>query len=450
MVRFNVRPRFRIGSLRIDRVSAYLNEWVITGDYESVFRTLHEVTVQPEYLDEPVQVFQRVTSGEVLFALTRSPRVRGGVVPRVAPLFQAKLAIISPRRERNRRAVVRAEVTFNPTRLVANGSSYAPCDLSDVRLFGPDLPFSQEGEFSLDNRGNVIEREQPRRSTARVDWPGTVARHLEAIDDLLDHCVARVANWGGTRVPSLPNSAWMVEKRSSLNLRDIETYVEIDHRDPTAFVRSNEVAFRSQTVGSDGETYEVRNLDPRLDRSEVDGNSRSLAIHLSRSRRLKLYAKTNRRLRFEIEHKLHEDCSVIGTAHTVTGRWASTLRTWVSQITVEAHEELSWAVTSLFQSTNDLPDNALVIEFVCEVAAELADPELTRTVVSLLSANGFLSTDPRNSPSEVVNAALALHRGRNPILVRPRPRTRSLVPSARYRPALEFLRQFTFNEEEGV
>lgn len=209
------------------------------------------------------------------------------------PLFQGHLRIFGSNRNLPPWSFLTL-LSLNPTRFLRHQGLPRPIrqllsgdsPRMETHLFRREIPLDHFGEFALIESDNWLpsDRFWSKYNSNRF-WPDHVRRYLVGAIQLVE----------GLRI------ATPVENR--FNIQSVETYFEFACSDPIQIVLRLEPYLRSfaaQPVTS--QDYPIQ-----AGRPEAVENTRRLSIQTRRGEILKIYAKTNRRIRFEIIHELSGD-----------------------------------------------------------------------------------------------------------------------------------------------
>ncbi|MBX3485792.1 hypothetical protein [Phenylobacterium sp.] len=203
---------------------------------------------------------------------------------------------------------VTASIAINPTRFVTHQLSrpFVGRALSEwPPLLRPSLaarrvPYSTPSEFILDNSDNVLLTSAAQSFGRSEAWPLHLECYWAAIFARLSSVVEQAADDAGGVVGLY---------RADLNLREAETYWEFAADDPTTLVRDLERPLFEWARKPQARrfAYPVGLLTTALAH-----NSRQVSVQVRSGVRLRVYAKTTRRVRFEIIHDLQENSRPLG------------------------------------------------------------------------------------------------------------------------------------------
>jgi hypothetical protein len=158
-------------------------------------------------------------------------------------------------------------------------------------------------EFSLDGEDNVLLTRSQMLFGRSDAWQRHLERYWLALIQRFDHIFGSAA-----ALLAIPHNF-----SPYLSLREIETYWEFRAEDPLAWLLSAEPHFRALGLAPEVRTHAYPDGEIR---ETIHQNARSLSVRLRSGVRLRVYAKSNRRLRFEIEHDLKENARPLGGRRT--------------------------------------------------------------------------------------------------------------------------------------
>jgi len=144
--------------------------------------------------------------------------------------------------------------------------------------------------MALDGKDNWLSDSQRMAAfTNATRWPVHLRNYLNGVPRLFDDTLRRVSSTYDLPIHCAP----------TFNLHSAETYWEFLSENPTAVVESLKPLVQSFTSRASSATpFE---LPPH---SGLDGNSLSIRAEIRKGLWVRIYAKTNRRIRFEICHTL--------------------------------------------------------------------------------------------------------------------------------------------------
>ena len=260
------------------------------------------------------------------------------------------------------------------------------------RRVGNESP-GAEVETSLDGNDNVLLSEASLSFGRPEAWPIHLRRYLAKVEDELDAEFNRAAN-------AIPLSSERghrgVSRAYYYSLKKVETYFEFTAPNPTNLVRQLQSALESIGIGNTSRTYAFGLYTA----GTGETNARSVMIALPGGRFLRVYAKTTRRIRFEIIHDtttasitklLHAE----GGGHTTENR--EELLGWFRLLAVDAAKALN-NVLSILESRSQVPiDSADTYEFLGEIFGIVRNACRAKDLVKLLVENGSLHVGRRGT-----------------------------------------------------
>ena len=271
------------------------------------------------------------------------------------------------------------DLDLNPTRFVRH-QGY-------VRNLRSDMDFGSLGaiqlrtgqprnfaEYSLDGNDNVLCTRRLEASASERLWPIQLERYWRGLWAMLDHIFTESARIAGI----------VVRPRPRFSLQTVESYWEFSTAEPIQLVRRIE-PFVSSLAEEATTSYYYS--------ASYERNSPSLRVKLKKGLNLRIYAKTNRRVRFEIIHKLNRD--------RTTGR--HTGHTWddFQRIMQTVTEYATGRINRVFDSLADqMPINAnqaSVCELVNAIVQAVPDPDLSQELLVILVSSGGRLNRLRNS-----------------------------------------------------
>lgn len=203
-----------------------------------------------------------------------------------------------------------------------------------------------------------------------------------------------------------------------LNLITSETYWEFSAADPTALV----VELQPHLFEL-GDRPEARTFDYPfgLRTVGIEHNARSVRVRLAAGIKLKVYAKTTGRVRFEIEHDLQERTPARLGRHTSTD--LTDLPNWLDALAEDAAEHLNEVLQYLEERTFFPAGSLPSYNLVRRVGDAAPDRIMAEAALSLLINNGVFRLGPRDplrpTVQALVRSEVLLKRGRSAFVVAP-------------------------------
>ena len=374
---------------RQDKIEIAVEHGFIMDNAEDVGMFLHYLGSPPVAQARTApgafgRIFNRRRSGIPPFR-TQEIRVRSTASqPLPPPLFSGFMKIIN-RRESPSIWMLHSLLSLNLTRFVRHQAIPRPAtrllqDRPNI-LYGfyeRNLPLDHEDEFPLVDSDNWIPDD---RLWSHLAAPRLWPRHLRAF---LTGAATEVHN----DLLRAAEHATLVIQQSHQNpfsMYSVETYWEFYEYDPIRAVRALEPLL---------ETYAAAAVDawdaPRHVRQERPENSRRLSIRTHTGETLKIYAKTNRRVRFEITHELsgNRPYRLSEGGHTfpvIEG--AIPLLNHLAGVAAERVND----VLRHFRLHASAPNTQhTVLKFIFDVQAAFDDPNKAFQLLQILTHNGSL------------------------------------------------------------
>jgi hypothetical protein len=231
-------------------------------------------------------------------------------------------------------------------------------------------------EFSLDGKANWVPRGKKYKG---LDERGAAfaAFNLKLIEDALNSQIALSAA-GCARITS--NS----EKPHSI--RKLETYWEFSHSDPIRLVADLSSELRSLSGKRVKEQSYLRKSKRATFRQERERNCLSIILSLGRGEELAVYAKTNRRVRFEMRQNFTENSACLRHGYTAQNLEG------VVQLLRQARAHCAQRMNEVFRELRrrtSFPSNSFsATTFLADTARALRRSDNLGTVLTLLCENG--------------------------------------------------------------
>ncbi|OUC12908.1 MAG: hypothetical protein B0A82_19995, partial [Alkalinema sp. CACIAM 70d] len=206
-----------------------------------------------------------------------------------------------------------AELQINPTRYAAYQptSTALPSAWGRPRLFARRAMLGAPGEFVLgDPEGrdrfldNVILSQRRMAFCASEKWPLHVRRYWQTVREALGFQIAAATNHVNGMQAGEGQSRLQIRLNQSsvLKLRLVETYFEFAAEDPIALVHRLHrllISYARESV--------VRGYLRRPTEALRERNSLSVTLFLREGLSLRVYAKTNKRVRWEVVHDFRKN-----------------------------------------------------------------------------------------------------------------------------------------------
>lgn len=399
----------------IDRFQLLVGEWRVRGTREAISERLsmlsgHEVD---DAFGETVNLFQSENFDYYRWkfdlSFWRGGRGRNTLVRR--PLISGRVSanIVQGSgggRTDDAQCAVRINGTWNLTR------------------------FIQAHEFALSRQGNLVSKNAgvPLAVSPRPDWWKTerplalcdnvvigkwwryrFAKSRPAEEFLSDYVSTFVTDFiqAMTDRELLPEDPGLNRSNEPAEFRlgDIEFYWEFDHKSPIVLIDTlthflPRVAKRMRVTR--------RNLDRMV--REVSQQSQSATIYLTRKREVRFYAKTNRRVRFEV---CFPDGYLTGQRRSPSFSSIGALSDTVALLKSEAAETLNEVLSNLWEWIDPDDFNPTPDQLRQEVILAARNPFDATTIITMLMGKGRISLEPGDGLRPAVRR---LATKKNPVL----------------------------------
>lgn len=238
------------------------------------------------------------------------------------------------------------------------------------------------GEFALDGKDNWIPQ-SPQYDRAWSRRHRDAKRCFQLIEEALESEIERVNETGFNLVP-------LRDGRHSI--RTLETYWEFSHPDPTGLVLSLKRHLKALSLRQfKANIYRQRRRED-AQREESEKNSVCLLVSLGRGEVLAVYAKTNRRVRFEVRQDFTKNAAHLSGGHTATN--PRQLADLLSVARSRCADHLNRIFASL-RRVKTFPANSVsATGLLADFAGALHRSENFPTILSLLLANGKIASVP--------------------------------------------------------
>lgn len=425
--------RVAVRNAMIDRMQVSIGQWAYFGSEQNVkhaLSDLRQATVATAGDDEvPLFRGRTVTNLYRDLPISFASSGYGGSNLAAAPLIAGFLERVSYRDSRNTREageVVRmvANATLNVTRFIQAQQFRRITRLDRPRLVSefvlaiePNQDWYQD-EYPLVPATNVLIGENRKYAHALAHSLGDHFRDsLDTADRLLTDALIYGADGHDVEIRRLPH----------FGLSEIEIYWEFDHQDPVRLVETM-APWLSRL------SREVRRTREFIEdyHEHLEGQSLKIELRLAHSKRLRVYSKTNRRVRMEVILEAAAISEICGARTATTLEEASG---WMERLAADAASELNVVLEGAPGEIHAVPQRTPV-ELISRIFEAVEDEHVARAMLSTLIAYGRFApglNDPLAGAKDALSNA--------GVIQTLRPRSRVYVIADDYAVALEALQE---------
>ncbi len=434
-----VRPlhadtRVSADSSFIDRFELSVGDWALYGEEDAICSALAEFR-HAELITshgEPIKLFNSV----IIERLWQFKRMKFSKNPTKDSLTEPSTLISGScaRAPTNNRAVTvrpdeKGRICFL-TQLNLTRFTQAQQLKKVTRLDRPSIasehvlqiepePSWYEDEIPLMPATNVIIGPNKKYAYA-LKSPRTtqLRRYISLVQDILQNVVANAFRDGSARAEEFP----------FFTLRAIEFYWEFDQPSAIDYVISLRPRLEAQADDIIEDLYPVDIPSFRL-----KGQSPSFKMKLTKYISLKIYAKTNRRVRFEVEFR---DSAINTHSGNRTSETIEGIVTLIPKLATEAAKRLNKVLQSI--APLSVPASSLTaLQLMHVITREARHPYVAEAIIAALVSFGRIAPYNNDPLRETI------HRLRDRNVLEPQvPKSSVYVVTEAYRESLERLRQF--------
>ena len=356
------------------------------------------------------------------------------------PLFAGKYKFSSrpPNSEDSVTIETALELFLNPTRFLRNqGADYIPPRrnfASTSATFYESGNVHEGDEYSLDQTDNWIPNLP---ALERWDEPGfnqrNVRNFLEGVMREIDRDTERAAT-----LPEVQVGFREIATADRCNLKEVETYFDfaVPVNTPIDRVRSFEPLLQSFS-----ELRLTATDYPVSGPHEWNENSRVLTISIRTGVKLRIYAKTNKRIRFEVVHDLRHARFRATDATRSNARMRHTAPTLPSvcamldRLRIDAADIVNRVIRHMRNQASLPATPKAGFDLLYDIGRALGNAQNARSIVSILLHKGSITSQPQ------FQTALGKLRRAGILQAQQENRRREYVVTAPYQHPLEMLRQ---------
>lgn len=367
-----------------DRILLDIKGWMVEGTTEQFSQFAHELSGQIAFAEGVHRLFNN-NSGRTTswprWRVTGNGRKSGLRLADGTPLFSGSV------RGRSSSSVqqvarttwhLKAELSLNPTRWLRSQAERDPSVFTadQVRMFSREARLQFEDEKPLVSGTNFIIGRRMALMGGPELWPVQLRRYYEAVLNTLAAAFRHAASASGVTIDA---------PELTFAIREIETYWEFQTENPIAAVQELEHPLRSLVSRSHVRWREISAEAKPLVQVGAFENTPVLRLKLAAGTEARIYAKTTRRVRFEIVRKTRE------VRDSYTARTQDAFYGWLASAATHASERLTALMLahgrmSEMVSSPAFPKYRLVVD----IYAHVVDKALAVQLVYQLAHNGRL------------------------------------------------------------
>jgi len=375
-----------IDNVRQDKVEITIGRWIVGSvDTEMTGFLQYLGSDEAHYRRHIYRAFQsddRISPVTAYNLKVLSSR-RGRTHAQMAPLFAGNLNVRRMRELDNyEQYSLRLKLSINPTRFcVYQETPYRTRSLGrqisgSTQLFATQNRTSYKSEHSLDGNDNVILRPGAEINASHQFWEQNFRRYISEIETYFNEELASYIS-DGFRLLDFENT--YIVKR-------LENYWDIQVNDAVAFVKSLEPTFIALSNDSSISIYSDADLFH-------EGSAICLRGKFRSGERLKIYAKTNNRVRIEVEHRYDSNPN-LSESRTYSRQGLDDLFEFFSgAATSSTHLATEFWQTIRRHASLSETGSGSALYFVRELYSVVGDIELAGEILSLMVNQGGVPTN---------------------------------------------------------
>lgn len=295
MNNFNLRTPLELPpqEARQDKIEIHIGIWTIAAADQTLSEFVSFLGRSERSSNYPHRLFQ--ATNENMFTLGSSGRVKIlSSYEGVRPLISGQLKIF---RRPGQRFTLRLQVTINPTRFCVyqpptrrigspmHNNTHATLSTSDsINRYGD--------EYTLDLSDNVLLTQSAKAHASNRHYPYNFRRYISAMVDYINNEIREF------RLENITLNREGFD--GEYVLRRVENYWEFSDENPILKIKQLESSFRR--LANSSLISEFSGIHAETELSAI-----GLRADLRAGERIKIYAKTNKRIRIEVEHKYKEN-----------------------------------------------------------------------------------------------------------------------------------------------
>lgn len=377
-----------------DKIELNIGTWMFDGDTTTIDQIATRLSQAVNFYRDGngrryrFRIFNRGVRGRyqrvIKFAATGEPHFPIG-----RPLIQGRIKF--RRDTASTTCYIDTELTINPTRALAQTgprsilqANIEDHDYTSAMFRQRALPRSSE-EFSLRASDNYIWDSRLIRSMRDERWMQFVSSYLHGVDQFLQNRIANTFEAEGIEL----------HRSHDYNLKKVEAYWEFQHRDPIWLMHQLTPTFLA--LGKAGHLVEYATGDGNelFPRAEINQNSPLLRSQITSDITIKVYAKTNRRVRFEVERKSGRLRHTSHSLNDIIGM--------IEDYTEDAAGRMNQALTNLIEAIGNDVEQSPPYELVQEIFNATDDATERRLLLSELVVRGGYTKVHRQPINDAVD-----------------------------------------------
>ena len=290
-------------------------------------------------------------------------------------------------------------LSLNPTRFCVhqNKRTRGGNRFLSPTLLSREIPNNSDDEFSLDGNDNVAISRMAKSNLSSSFYRGMLQTYINEIINYFD-AELQTFSYDGFEIRS---------DRLSFSIPYVENYWDVECEDPTYETNRLKDCFAGLSNSNRVREY----------RTENDGASLSLICKLRRGENLKIYAKTNRKIRVEIAQKYNKNADLTANRAYEVPTMEGILN-FLLESEQSATNQANKYINALYEHLDYTPIlRKTPVDFVTFLYSAVGDINLARSILSELVTNGgFPRSYAKNIPSNVItslkNAGLISYLGK--------------------------------------
>lgn len=385
MIEFDLQTPLNITDVRQDKLDIHLGEWIIYAEDPRISDFIMFLGRDRSNSRNPNRAFQASTSLDAVTFKKTIKILSSKHRNTLTPLFSGLLII---KRINSTTFSLKLQLSINPTRFCVYqniGLRKRNSSGMHAKLFAKQNRISYGDEYSLDGNDNVL-----LNSIAQTN--GSEKYYYQ----LRQRYIAEIINYVDEEIAEFNISDFhLIRFEPYYALRKIENYWDLSHENAVGAVKALEQGFRSITNTSLIALYE--NL-----RIESADSCIGLRCELRSGERLKIYAKTNKKIRMEIEH-IYKNNEALTECRRYTTRREADFFNMIAYSEEQATSIANQFLTVLRQQTEySIFMQGRPIDFITMIYRTFGNISMAEDLISkITTTNGISRTESKKYPPTV-------------------------------------------------